>query len=380
MPLVKIPAIKAPTVSLYIRVTDAKGRRHYEPLITSRFKARSPQPCGPRDNYALLYYVPKMTWEQVGQDYNEAARKRSAKEQELLCAKREKSAQPTPPQTPVTLEEQKIAFLHDKRTSRKKDGTLRDPETITSYDQTIEQFLSATGAQLITDVTRDVLRKWKDALYQHPYAHWTVCNIYSEIATFLKFGGVDHKQLLREDERPTPHEETPEAYTKEQMDRLFFGIADEKDELFFRFLLVTGPREKEATHLEPGDLNLGDNPTVRFWCSKGFLTKTRKNRTVPLERGLADRLMVWLEKNPGKRYVFGRAKDQPEGHYLRKLHQYAKQAGMDKERFWLHKFRDTFATWALRRGVDLRTVQPLDVRALFLERRERLSMRGLADR
>lgn len=34
-----------------------------------------------------------------------------------------------------------------------------------------------------------------------------------------------------------------------------------------------------------------------------------------------------------------------------------KLSGQREERFWLHKFRDTFATWALRRGVDIRTVQ-----------------------
>jgi len=30
---------------------------------------------------------------------------------------------------------------------------------------------------------------------------------------------------------------------------------------------------------------------------------------------------------------------------------------MNPENFWLQKFRDAFATWALRRGVDIRTVQ-----------------------
>ena len=89
MPLVKIPAIKAPSVSLYIRITDEKGRRRYE-----RVRPRSLQPCGPRDNYALLYYVPKMTWEQVGQDYN--VRRRATKEHELLQAARDKSASPIP--------------------------------------------------------------------------------------------------------------------------------------------------------------------------------------------------------------------------------------------------------------------------------------------
>ena len=67
---------EAPTVSrFYIRITDEKGRRRYE-----RVRPRSPQPYSPRDNYAVLYYVPKMTCEQVGQDYNEAVRRRAAKE------------------------------------------------------------------------------------------------------------------------------------------------------------------------------------------------------------------------------------------------------------------------------------------------------------
>ena len=29
---------------------------------------------------------------------------------------------------------------------------------------------------------------------------------------------------------------------------------------------------------------------------------------------------------------------------------------MNEKRFWFHKFRDTFATWALRHAGDIRTV------------------------
>ncbi|HSZ63607.1 MAG TPA: hypothetical protein VK828_17545 [Terriglobales bacterium] len=32
----------------------------------------------------------------------------------------------------------------------------------------------------------------------------------------------------------------------------------------------------------------------------------------------------------------------------------AKRAKLDKENFWLHKFRATFAAWSRRAGVDLR--------------------------
>ena len=54
--------------------------------------------------------------------------------------------------------------------------------------------------------------------------------------------------------------------------------------------------------------------------------------------------------------VFGRQGDKVEGHYLRVCKAVAKAVGMNDERFWLHKFRDTLATWALPRGVDIRTV------------------------
>ncbi len=40
-----------PSVSLYIRITDKKGRRRYE-----RIRRRSPQVCGPKDVYCIHFY------------------------------------------------------------------------------------------------------------------------------------------------------------------------------------------------------------------------------------------------------------------------------------------------------------------------------------
>ena len=46
-----------------------------------------------------------------------------------------------------------------------------------------------------------------------------------------------------------------------------------------------------------------------------------------------------------------------EQHFLEFLKDIAERAGLDPKNFWLHKFRATFATWHLWKGVDLRTVQ-----------------------
>ena len=47
----------------------------------------------------------------------------------------------------------------------------------------------------------------------------------------------------------------------------------------------------------------------------------------------------------------------PKLDFLDCLKAVAERAGLEPENFWLHKFRATYATWALWDGVDLRTVQ-----------------------
>ena len=55
--------------------------------------------------------------------------------------------------------------------------------------------------------------------------------------------------------------------------------------------------------------------------------------------------------------VFPTAGCKPKLDFLDGLKAVAERAKLEKENFWLHKFRATFATWALWAGVDLRTVQ-----------------------
>jgi integrase/recombinase XerD len=348
-------------VSLYIRITDEKGRRRYE-----RIRRRNPQMCGPKDVYCLHFYDKgKRKWLSVGTDLNAANAARGQKEQELLLLSKDEATQSKPfPAVPKTLEQLRTAFIHDKRTTIKKDGTPLEPDTIRSFEVVTRGFLDTIKRTLPSEVTKQNLKDWMMKLRQgdpstgrKPVCHRTVCNLYDSVAAFLMFAGVDHKKLLPQCERPTPVEQTPEAYTVQEWNKFMFVITDERDALAFEFLQKTGPREREMTYLEWTDLNLGPNPTVKFQTKEGFRTKTGKSRVVPLERSLANKLTEWQAKNQGSRLVFPTAKEEVEGHFLRKMKEYAKKAGLNPADFWLHKCRDTFATWALRRGVDIRTVQ-----------------------
>lgn len=343
-----------PSVSLYIRITESNGKRRYERVK----RGRNPQMCGPHDVYCLHFYEgSKRKWDTVGTDLEAAVSARFRKESELAVRSKDTAAQPEPSRTaPKSLEELRTAFIHDKKTTFKKDGFPLDADTITSYEKVTRAFLDIIKRTLPGEITRQDLRDWI-AKQRERVSHRTVCNLYISIACFLHFSGIDHKNLLPQSERPTPIDETPEAYTEAEMTKFFFVISKERDALAFEVLLKTGPREREMTNLEWTDLNLGPAPTVSFKVKRGFRTKTGKSRTVPLERGLAGKLSEWRSKNPKTRYIFGTVEDKPEGHFLRFCKAYAKTSGQDTERFWLHKFRDTFATWALRRGVDIRTVQ-----------------------
>jgi integrase len=267
----------------------------------------------------------------------------------------EKEIAPKPsPEAPKSLEELRTAFIHDKKTTFKKDGSPLDADTITRYEQVTRVFLDTIQRKMPSQVTKQDLKDWI-AAQRLRVSHRTVCNLYVSIVCFLHFCGVDHKSLLPQSERPTPVELTPEAYTAEEMTRFFFNVVNERDALAFEFLLKTGAREREMSCLEWTALRLGPTPTVTFG-SETFRTKTGKTRVVPLERELATKLAEWRVKNPTTRLVFG-TDDKVEGHYLRICKAVAQRAGMDPANFWLHKFRDTFATWSLRRSVDIRTVQ-----------------------
>jgi integrase len=247
------------------------------------------------------------------------------------------------------------AFLEDKRTTIKSDGSPLEPNSLRSYEL-VTVFQPRDPAIVYpVQVTRQSLKFWI-AAHRERVSHRTVCKLYTLLSGYLRFCGVDKSVLLPKGERPTPVEETPEAYSQEEMTKFFFNVMDERDALAFEFLLKTGAREREMTYFPWAQLNLDAN-TVTFRTKDGFRTKTGKTRTVPLERGLAKKLAEWRVKNPTTKLVFGDAEDKPYGNFWYRCWRVAELAGMNPENFWLHKFRDTFATWALRRGVDIRTVQ-----------------------
>jgi len=142
-----------PSVSLYIRVTDEKGRRRYESESAAGIRK-----CADRKTYtASSYEKDKRKWLSVGTDLN-AANAARPKEQELLLLNEDEATQPKPsPPAPKSLEELRTAFIHDNKTTIKKDGTPLKPATIRSFEVVTRGFLDTIKGTFPSEVPAQLL-------------------------------------------------------------------------------------------------------------------------------------------------------------------------------------------------------------------------------
>jgi integrase len=348
-------------VSLYIR--RANPTRHYE-----RVRRTNPQQCNEGDVYCLRYEVDgKRKWETLTMtNLNEASAAHFRKESEL-CVKSKAESRDPKPSAPArrTLQEQREAFLARKAQRNVKTGDFLVKETQSGYKLLTEEFIRVVDRQYAVEITgADVTDVWIQALYERGLSQRSVCNYYVGLAHFLGFCGIDHKKLVDKDQRPTFVEEDPEAYDEDQIAKFFAACENERDALYFELLLKTGVRELEGAFCEWSDILVrredGEDSIVFNVHNKpelGWKTKTRKSREVPLEKGLYLKLKIWQTKRPDTRFIFGTSSDAVNWHFLRACKATAKRAGLNEADFWLHKFRDTFATWSLRRGANIRDVQ-----------------------
>jgi integrase/recombinase XerD len=175
--------------------------------------------------------------------------------------------------------------------------------------------------------------------------------------TFLKAQGI--RGLVGKNDWPRYTEEEPEIYEEEELEKLF-KACDAEERLWFEFFLMTGMREQEVMHVYWSDINFSA-ATVRVSHKpdRGRTPKAYKEREIPIPNKLVVSLKSWKASRAHKNcaLVFPTSGCNVKLDFLDCLKVVAERAELDKDNFWLHKFRATFATWSLWAGVDLRTVQ-----------------------
>jgi integrase/recombinase XerD len=231
-------------------------------------------------------------------------------------------------------------------------------KTYLAYRMALEYFLESCTKIRVKDVDRGDLLEFsaflRDAKKLQPR---TVYIKFESVMSFLKTNGI--RGLVGKNDWPRYGEDEPEIYEREDLNK-FFAACEGNEGLWFEFFLMTGLREQEVMYCTWSEVNLARGVvTVRYKPEFGFSPKAYKGREVPIP----DRLVKSLKKfrtdlNPSAcQLLFPTSGCKPKLDFLDACKAIAKRAKLNADHFWLHKFRATFATWALWNGVDLRTVQ-----------------------
>jgi integrase len=139
------------------------------------------------------------------------------------------------------------------------------------------------------------------------------------------------------------------ALTEDQIDKLKAAVKDDWERLLLLLALTTGMRGNEMAALRWENIDLKQGEIVL----DALETKTARGRRLPLRQDVIE-LLKPRQLVSGPVFKHWAAKPQAlRGKFAR----LCKRAGMPN--VGLHACRHSYATWMLRAGVDLRTVQDL---------------------
>jgi integrase/recombinase XerD len=340
--------VKTPSGLRYCRVViAANGRIKPDVVIVNGKKEKHPEGA---------YYLEwregtKRVRLSMGNDATEASARRLRKEAELnAIANGVPLATIAEPNRGRVLSSAIAEYLAEVKLTKK-------PKTLAAYTKALEYFAESCHRIHIDDIARTDMLKFaaflRDEKGLEPRTCW---NKFSNVMSFLK--GCEVRVKVKKTDWPRFTEEEPEVYEREDLDQLF-AVCDADERLWFEFFLMTGMREQEVMHVYWGDVNLkASTVKVTHKPDRGWTPKAYKEREIPIPASLAETLKAWKARcNGACELVFPTAGCNPKLDFLDCLKAVAERAELNKNDFWLHKFRATFATWHLWSGVDLRTVQ-----------------------
>lgn len=192
-----------------------------------------------------------------------------------------------------------------------------------------------------------------------------------------------HIQLQKGD-WPRTVDKQMEIYEPEEVSK-FLSACDAEEKLVFQTFLCTGFRSRELSCLTWEDINWKSGTlSVRPKPEFEFTPKSYEERAVPIPTVLLEALRARWKQHKDSLLVFPTPKhptrknyggDKPDAHFLELCKKIAHRAKLNCgrcqtaqgkcakgpycQKFYLHKWRHTFATQMLQSGVDIKTLQTL---------------------
>jgi len=237
------------------------------------------------------------------------------------------------------------------------------------------RFRDTCGKRFLEDLGRDDCLSFIRHLYSNGNEARTVFNRIGIVEQWLRLQGI--AGLLKGRDKPKFVANVREMYQPEDLDALFRACTpDEK--VPYLFFLLTGERDKEVRYTAWPDIDF-NRKCVRVTAKKqlGFKPKDKEEREIPVPSSLLTVLKEYKARQSGQNphnLVFPTSRGMPNKKFENRLKRIARRAGLNCGhcvskhgnkccegphcgKWFLHKFRHTFATTSLENGVSIRTLQ-----------------------
>jgi len=254
---------------------------------------------------------------------------------------------------PSVLDEDPRLVLEEFLASLEAGGA--DPKTVKAYRAAIADFLSFVGWKRLREITRDDVVRWRLERLKKGFPRerggdrrsrqLTLYYYTLFLKRFFEWAGLELR--IPRVKKPRPRE--VQTLKKSEVERLIEASRDVYDLLIVALLIETGLRAKEALSLTFGDIDL-EAREIRVRHAK-----FGEERTVfigPLTYRVLKSVVEERRPDPDERVL----PFSYTGLYKR-LKTLAKRAGVDPRKVRPHVLRHTFATEALKRGLNLAALQ-----------------------
>ena len=251
----------------------------------------------------------------------------------------------------------------------------REPKTYEEYRNVLYRFRDNCQKEYVKDIDRKDCLEFMRHLYSIGNEARTVYNRIGIVQQWLKLNGITG--LLHGRDKPSFVTNMREMYQPEDLEALF-RACNAEERIRYLFFLLTGERDKEVRYTAWSDIDF-NRKCVRVTAKKqlGFKPKDKEEREIPVPGALLDALREYKGRQTGfnrNDLVFPTSEGQPDKKLENKLKRIAWRSGLNCGRcnskygnkcgegpycgkWFLHKFRHTFATTSLEEGVSIRTLQ-----------------------
>ena len=358
--------------NLYRYVRTPKGWRYCKVVYSANGKIKpnvvlvggKEQPCSEGE----FFFNFEGRWVSAGDNSVKAQEERTkklARQQYEQTTGDEFPEEKKPKERGLKLSDAVDAFLAE--VELKVAAKNRRPRTLAGSRQVLREFQAQSGVKYINEVEASTIAKHMAFCIQHSRTKSarTAFNKFVLILQLLKYHGCVPHVGLGKNTHPLGIKDAPrfteaevETYEPEELTKFFFACGPRETAIFQTFHRA-GLRENELATLRRQDCNLdGDAPYlhVRERPEYDFVPKAYEFRKVNIDPDLTYLLRAWL-KTHNNDLIFPTRRGKVDGHLLRLCERVAKRAGLDPNCFWLHKFRATYATHCLRKGMDLETLR-----------------------